>query len=1001
MTADELNALVAVTQQGEDLLADGQYAAALKHYRQALAQIPTAEQKGNPVAPPESVRAIERLAVDRLAELAVMMGQAEVADGLLADLAERCAQTGQRYHADYATVRRIEAALEDGRLRDAYALLQALAPSIGDVTAITFSASGLAQWEAGCSWPQVTRADRVVLFARLYYVMGRLLASLGQYGQALAALERGLFLTEQETHPLARQTSVPLQLARAAVLLEQGEVLAARHEAARLEAELLAANSPALLTRWLGLSAKIHFLLGEFGPAKEDFKRVCEVCSQYGPIEAALNATLNLARLQIYLAQTQLAREQLEQIEKQAAKHKLWALEAQADLLRQLADARSHSTADAPPSVFETWRDALPFAFEQPKRGKEPDIDPLNLPPSDNYLAFFEDRALGFQWRLGDGDWDASAALLAQLEEIFGGADSRLIKVRLRALAGLLACYRGEFDRAEAIFSEVRPALEEMDVRPDLLQAQCVLGWCWEKLARPEHEQERLAQANEQLIEGMIATLPPHEQGIIWARWWSWKERRIARRFDELAREREDLAAAPWWQRLRRRWQLLKGIDAALRDIERHKQAVFKRSVVGDQGKPKELAARFWWWRLWQHPRDRVTFSFLVLPDRTLVIRRGWGRLDFCASPAPRSKVRALVQSWQKLMSDYDRLAQRWPEIAHADAHARDIGQAPTPSRNPDPERAAICRQWAEIDCELEKTSHQLTELLRLPEMLSRLPQRVRALTIVPDDSLHGFPFATIRHEGEYLIKRYALTLAFEASGHNSPARGAISRAALAVGVSEGCTVGLPPDNRPIPALPGALQELNHIAHWLEERQLTVYRFDDSTPASPRARKAALLARLPHADLFHIACHGVSQPGAPAQSGLLLLPQPGQPEILSLRELTELNLSGLQHATLSSCWSANQFTLPGRWVIGLPEALWRAGARSILGCLWVVHDEMAIAGMKQFYHYLANYPRDEALQRVQLDCLRQALPDCQVENQASPYYWAGYSLYGNYKPLRL
>jgi CHAT domain-containing protein len=131
---------------------------------------------------------------------------------------------------------------------------------------------------------------------------------------------------------------------------------------------------------------------------------------------------------------------------------------------------------------------------------------------------------------------------------------------------------------------------------------------------------------------------------------------------------------------------------------------------------------------------------------------------------------------------------------------------------------------------------------------------------------------------------------------------------------------------------------------------------------------------------------------------MVLIPEADRPEVLSLRELSALDLRALSHATLSSCWSADHFVLPGRRVISLPETLWRAGTGSVLGCLWVVNDELAVAFMRRFYERLETLPRDEALRQTQLECLADGL-ECGVRDQASPYYWAGYGLYGEHSPL--
>lgn len=168
------------------------------------------------------------------------------------------------------------------------------------------------------------------------------------------------------------------------------------------------------------------------------------------------------------------------------------------------------------------------------------------------------------------------------------------------------------------------------------------------------------------------------------------------------------------------------------------------------------------------------------------------------------------------------------------------------------------------------------------------------------------------------------------------------------------------------------------------------------------AYKDAIIESIAKVSLLHIACHGAFNASQPDQSGLVLIDEDGKQDILTLRELSQINLTKLRHVTLSSCWSADHFILPGRWIISLPETLWRSGTHSILGCLWEIDDKVAVSFMTSFYNYLDKFPRDEALRRTQLDCLFGRLPNCNIDT-ANPLFWAGFNLYGNYttfkKPL--
>jgi CHAT domain-containing protein len=138
---------------------------------------------------------------------------------------------------------------------------------------------------------------------------------------------------------------------------------------------------------------------------------------------------------------------------------------------------------------------------------------------------------------------------------------------------------------------------------------------------------------------------------------------------------------------------------------------------------------------------------------------------------------------------------------------------------------------------------------------------------------------------------------------------------------------------------------------------------------------------------------------------MVLVPEPGREERLTLRDLSELRLGQCRHVTLSSCWSADNFILPGRRIISLPETLWRSGVESVLGSLWPVDDDVAVAFMSRFYDGLGTLPRDVALREAQLALLANKI-DCKrarggpIDTRAT-FYWAGFALYGEPGRLRL
>ncbi len=630
-------------------------------------------------------------------------------------------------------------------------------------------------------------------------------------------------------------------------------------------------------------------------------------------------------------------------------------------------------------SVTEIWG-------MSPDISAEPDLDdihdPLDLPQSDNYLAFFEDRVLGFHWHLGRRDFAACENLLTQITAAFSKSDSALIHARLRTMSGLVAYYRERFEQAEVTLIEASIELRDMGLKPELWQVQRFLGWCWARLCRREPDRQLLAEETRQLLSEMTESLSAENRSTFLLNKWTADEEYIAGEINELARMKATIEKPSWFLRPLRKGLLMKRLHHLSKHIDRYKDALAKRTLDQD----KDAQSQRWptlslWKRLLSRSRNRATLSFLVLPDRVLAVRNGWMFLDFGVSPVTRIQIRGLVRRWHEPIRDfiYD---------------SRGPGVRPSEDKSVVSDKEVIEQNQQQLieRCQDQKAiASSLSRALQIPAFLDSLHKRVQALTIVPDDSLHGFPFAAVLHRGDFLIQRYSLSIAFE-SAVKPKASESDRKDALIVGVSQGTSE--------FPDLMGTHEELNHVGSWLARHNLNERRLEDINDGGHWPNKDEIIALLPRVSLFHIACHGEFKADRPDASGMVLVTREGRTEILSLREVSAMDLSSLKQATLSACWLADHFILPGRWVISLPETMWRAGVESILGCLWLVNDDVAVSFMRQFYHYLDEHPRDEALRRTQLDCLRRRLPGCELYDTANPFFWAGYNLYGSHEKLR-
>jgi CHAT domain-containing protein len=401
---------------------------------------------------------------------------------------------------------------------------------------------------------------------------------------------------------------------------------------------------------------------------------------------------------------------------------------------------------------------------------------------------------------------------------------------------------------------------------------------------------------------------------------------------------------------------LMRRIEALLDHLDAYKATMADRQLTGtareampsviQRGRLRRLLRR-----LIATGLNRALLSFVVLPDRVLTVWCTSIKLGFVVAPLTRLELRERVRAWHELV-------QYSPDSV-------EDGRS----------------QLAEI-----------TEALHLRTVLSALPRRVNALTIVPDDVLHGTPFAALRHDGSHLIERFALSIGFSMRALDGGGA-KVGSGGLVVAVSRGF--------EQLPPIPQAKVEAQEITAWMSGRGVDVTFLLDED-----ASRQAVLDALSRSSVAHLACHGIFEPDRPDESGIMLVPTPGSGERLTLRELSAAQLGNCGHITLSSCWSADNFILPSHWIISLPETLWRRGVKSVLGSLWQVDDVVARAFMARFYGALERLPRDAALREAQLACLTNKLnciadDDPEPIDTRSPFYWSGFNLYGTSDRLNL
>lgn len=945
-------------QDAEDLYRAGRHHEAFAAYEALLRARLARQQAGE--APLTSVA--ELVVVERLAQLAQLVGCTAATDLLLDAAAALCRAAGNGYAAAYYTLQRAASALEHGRLHDCGDRLHELAAHIGDFEVIDVSEAGLVLWEAACRWPGLDAAARAVLFSRLYLVIGGLLAALGQYAQALRCLARGTAHTTPAAPELARRVLPHLRLAEAGARLEAGELARARAILDECSSAPADAADPAIEAARLGLAGKAASLEGRGARALELLERLVGTVRAAGLGRAQAIAELNLAQLRIVLNQTAAAHELVEAAAEKAERLGDRAIALRAQGLSLLIEARGRSLAESvtiAPAVAQMWQ-----TTPTPSPGSAtptPAAEWPEMAPTRSFLELFEDRALRLQWWLGQGDVVAAARTLEEMQAPFGGTDSELIAARMQALGAMLAYYAGPtdttaaWDHIEALLADAGARLCRLGLRPELWQMLRLRVWAGRRAGRSREQLLPWSEEADALLAEMSGSLDDSARAIYLLNKWTADEEALAAEVDSLMQLRREHALAPWWRRLAPAWRIKQAVASLLWRIDRYKASAGWRAIGSGAAQPAQprLGATAAWHR-W--PSGQATVATLVLPDRTVILAVcGW-RSWFGVSSVTRLAWREAVQSWHQALHEAVRGSEG-------------------PVRG------------SELEERLNSRAELLGRLLQLPELMTQLPRGVRRLRFVPDDVLHALPFAALRVDGRPLVASHAISLDFSARP-SRPAPAARNRHALLVGI--GRALG------PYGALPGAVREVAQL-----QRLLARQGWSPSPLIDEGGTPEAVRAGLPRSGLVHIACHGVFDASRPGESGLLLPGPRATAQTLTLREVAQLDLSSVRHAGLSACWTADHVVLPGRWAIGLPEALRRAGAHSVAAWLWPAPDRYAAAVTTRFYDLLSTCRRDEALQRVYAEARTGTAAALLPAALRSLPMWAGLQLYGEAGTLRV
>ncbi|MEG4280433.1 CHAT domain-containing protein, partial [Microcoleus sp. MON1_C1] len=161
------------------------------------------------------------------------------------------------------------------------------------------------------------------------------------------------------------------------------------------------------------------------------------------------------------------------------------------------------------------------------------------------------------------------------------------------------------------------------------------------------------------------------------------------------------------------------------------------------------------------------------------------------------------------------------------------------------------------------------------------------------------------------------------------------------------------------------------------------------------SRTTATDGNLANYQIVHFATHGIANSKNPELSGILMsmIDDKGNfvNGFLRLTDIFNLKLAA-NLVVLSACQSGMGQNVKGEGMVGLTRGFMYAGAQRVAVSLWSVDDEGTAVLMQKFYQKMEQQKLAPAaaLRTAQIEMMQQ-------EKWKSPYYWAAFTLQGEWK----
>ncbi|KOR38618.1 CHAT domain-containing protein [Planktothricoides sp. FACHB-1370] len=213
----------------------------------------------------------------------------------------------------------------------------------------------------------------------------------------------------------------------------------------------------------------------------------------------------------------------------------------------------------------------------------------------------------------------------------------------------------------------------------------------------------------------------------------------------------------------------------------------------------------------------------------------------------------------------------------------------------------------------------------------------------------------------------------------------------------EGIVASTNQDLSKIPGLRQGCTNLDRLYYTEEEANNILAQVPDNQEFSAlgfaATRQAAIAPNLQQYQMVHFATHGCINDN-PLLSGLAFSSYDeqgnSQDSFLRLKDIFNLQLNA-ELVVLSACETGLGDNVSGEGIVGLTRGFMYAGARRVLVSLWSVNDTGTAKLMDNYYQKMLqeNLSPVAALRAAQLEMW-------QGKNWQSPYYWAAFTIQGDW-----